>query len=100
MGIRSEEIVVQLKGDRIVTINVILSGFIDDNYGADYDGNRGTQAVFIEDLSLQIPDVDDAGDPLDENDRDEIAYEIDRRVTDGDFELDDHDHYDDYDEEE
>lgn len=47
----SKNILVELCNGTIIGIDVIVNLTVDSNYGADYDGNRGHKAVFVEDYS-------------------------------------------------
>ena len=47
-----------------VTVDIVVYGVYESNYGADADGNRGINAWFVEDYEYTIPDASDDGTPL------------------------------------
>lgn len=53
---RVENIDLDLSSGNIVNVTVYLNFSVEDNYGADYDGNRGTSVMFLEDYEVEIHD--------------------------------------------
>ena len=60
------DLTVTLKNGKKISAEVEVHYCIDNNYGADADGNRGVSALFIEDVIVDDLTHDDDGNPLTE----------------------------------
>ena len=68
-----------------VTVEVKAVAFYDSNHGADADGNRGMGVWFIDDVTWDIPETDDDGNTLNEDEKQTLNDLLDMKVDDIDF---------------
>lgn len=52
-----------------VTLVLYATAYYDSNYGADADGNRGMGVWFLEDVTWDLPDIDDDGNTLSDSEK-------------------------------
>ena len=94
-----KNITVGFGDDRVVTVEVEVTGSFDSHYGSDADGNRGVPAWFIDQAEFDIPERDNNGIEITNQDSDIISElleeEIDKRV----WNFDEDDDYEDFEDE-
>jgi len=71
---------VYIGDDREVEVYAVLVIGYEHNYGADADGNRGSDAYFLEDYSLTAGSEDFEGAPLTESDKVEACEKAKQKV--------------------
>lgn len=76
-----KEIQVDLTGRRQVTIEVKFNFFRDLRS----EDAPGVIIDAVEDVSFEMPEFDDDGSPLSEDDQDEIFEQVNRHAEDGDY---------------
>lgn len=87
MGSQTKNITVETNSGRTVTVEVNVEGGYDPNYGSDQDGNRGTEVHYINEISFDVPDGDDDGDILSQNEKNEVEKLIDEEINNRDWDL-------------
>lgn len=72
----TEDFLIELSSGAPCTVEVTVEINLDDEYGADADGNRGTPVYFIDEVFFDIPYLDDDGLPLMPEDREELEERL------------------------
>ena len=71
-----------------VTVDIVVYGVCESNYGADADGNRGINAWFVEDYEYTIPDASDDGTPLETIQKEKLKLIIQDLAENHDWDFD------------
>lgn len=84
---KTEEITIELD-DVDVTLEITVTAYLDEDYGADADGNRGVSKWIVDEISYEGSDGEvysDSGDLLDSDQKKLLDEEISDLVDDWDF---------------
>lgn len=87
-SIITKDITVHTSLDKQVTVVVEVRGYLDKHFGADYDGNRSKPTWLIDDVIFEIPDTDDHGFVLSQDEKNEVEKLVDEKVGDTDWYFD------------
>lgn len=76
-------------------VEVTANGSYDGQYGSDADGNRGTGAWDIVDLEYDLPETDEQGRKLTNEEVIDLAQELEKKAfeADWDFSLESNEEY-------
>lgn len=70
-----------------VTVDIVVYGVYESDYGADADGNRGISAWFIEDYEYMIPDVSDDGTQLETVQKEKLKLVVQNLIENHDWDF-------------
>ena len=65
-----------------VTLELRAIAYCDSNYGADADGNRGMSVWFIDEVLWDLPEIDDDGNPLSEEEKQTLDNLLNTKIDD------------------
>jgi len=58
--------------EKTITSDIVVYGVYESDYGSDADGNRGISCWFIDDYEFVVPDMDDEGHKLSDEERETL----------------------------
>lgn len=73
--------------EKPVTADIVVYGVYENDYGADADGNRGVAAWFIEDYEYVVPDVDDEGHKLSDEEHETLKGMVQDFIENNDWDF-------------
>ena len=80
VSVQVKDLTVYTNNDKSVTVNVEVRAYLDSHYGADADGNRGTRKWLIDDVIFEVPNTDDDGYPLSQDEKNQVEKLVDEKV--------------------
>lgn len=78
----TKSLTIELNSGKSFEVDVTAVGLYDSNWGADADGNRGMGVWLLEDLEYDLPDTDDEGLRLTNEEMIELATQVELKAND------------------